>query len=98
MLSFRDGPKEQTRNLEIPGSLVSRAPRNDGRKPPPRRLRLHPFELRQLMPEPGELPLGVVAGVGAADVSGFVERDFTADMLDQRRDSVRLHGGQERIK
>src|SRR6185437_14500212 len=28
--SFRDGPKDQTRNLEIPGSLVSLAPRNDG--------------------------------------------------------------------
>src|SRR4051812_2100958 len=28
-LSFRDGPKDQTRNLEIPGSRW-RAPRNDG--------------------------------------------------------------------
>src|SRR5579872_3902641 len=28
--SFRDGPKDQTRNLEVPGSLVSLAPRNDG--------------------------------------------------------------------
>ena len=27
-LSFRDGPKDQTRNLEIPGSRF-RAPRND---------------------------------------------------------------------
>src|SRR6185437_2217467 len=27
--SFRDGPKDQTRNLEIPGSLVTLAPRND---------------------------------------------------------------------
>src|SRR5260370_13124903 len=27
--SFRDGPQDQTRNLEIPGSLVSLAPRND---------------------------------------------------------------------
>jgi hypothetical protein len=27
--SFRDGPKDQTRNLEIPGSRL-RAPRNDG--------------------------------------------------------------------
>src|SRR3982074_3402795 len=26
--SFRDGPKDQTRNLEIPGSLVSLAPWN----------------------------------------------------------------------
>src|SRR6202051_1051788 len=28
--SFRDGPKDQTRNLEIPGSLATLAPRNDG--------------------------------------------------------------------
>jgi len=28
--SFQDGPKDQTRNLEIPDSLVSLAPRNDG--------------------------------------------------------------------
>jgi hypothetical protein len=28
-LSFRAGPKDQTRNLENPGSLASRAPRND---------------------------------------------------------------------
>jgi len=27
--SFRDGPKDRTRNLEIPGSLVLLAPRND---------------------------------------------------------------------
>jgi hypothetical protein len=25
-LSFRDGPKDQTRNLEIPGSLLRSAP------------------------------------------------------------------------
>src|SRR6202051_2778574 len=29
--SFRDGPKDQTRNLEIPGSLATLAPRNDGK-------------------------------------------------------------------
>jgi glutathione S-transferase len=28
-MSFRDDPKDQTRNLEIPGSLASLAPRND---------------------------------------------------------------------
>jgi hypothetical protein len=28
---IRDGPMDQTRNLEIPGSLASFAPRNDGR-------------------------------------------------------------------
>ena len=31
--SFRDGPKDRTRNLVIPGSLVSLAPRNDEGKP-----------------------------------------------------------------
>src|SRR6185369_15598728 len=30
-----------------------------GFQPSPRRLRGHPFELRQLVPEPGELPFGV---------------------------------------
>ena len=30
--SFRDGPQDRTRNLEIPGSLVSLAPRNDDPK------------------------------------------------------------------
>jgi hypothetical protein len=30
VLSFRDGPKDQARNLEIPGSLASLTPRNDG--------------------------------------------------------------------
>ena len=29
LMSFRDGPKDQTRNLEIPGSLAALAPRND---------------------------------------------------------------------
>ena len=43
-----------------------------------RRLRLHPFELRQLVPEPGELPLGVVPGVGAADLGGLLQRDLAA--------------------
>src|SRR5258708_12918718 len=50
----------------IPGSLVLRAARNDVGKPPVRRLWCQPFELRQLMPEPGELPLGVMAGGRAA--------------------------------
>src|SRR6185312_6266559 len=39
---------------------------NDCGEPIPRRLRLYPFEFPQLVPEPGELSLGVMAGVGAA--------------------------------
>src|SRR3954463_12889075 len=37
-------------------------------KPRRRCFRLHPLKLRQLMPKPGELPFGVMAGVGAADL------------------------------
>jgi hypothetical protein len=35
MPSFRDGPQDQTRNLEIPGSLALLAPRNDRQIHPP---------------------------------------------------------------
>src|ERR1700687_3676830 len=38
-------------------------------EPRPRLVRLHPLKFRQLMPEPGELPLGVMAGIGAGDRS-----------------------------
>src|SRR5436305_7036995 len=42
--SFRGA--KRTRNLEIPGSLVSRAPRNDSLNPLSRRLRRDPLEFR----------------------------------------------------
>src|SRR5262249_25481698 len=51
-------------------------------QPPPRRLRLHPFEIRQLMPKPGELPLGIVAGIGAADLGGLLQCDLTVEIAD----------------
>src|ERR1700687_4054363 len=89
--------KARTRNLEIPGSLVSRAPRNDGCETPPRLLRIHPLALRHLMPEPGELPLGVMPGIGAADVSRLCERDLALEMPDQPRDAMGLHRRQQGI-
>ena len=76
------------------------APRIEARasQPLPRRLRLHPFEFRQLMPEPGELPLGVVPGVGAADLGGLLQADLALEMPDQRRHAMGLHRRQQRIE
>src|SRR6202142_905979 len=51
-------------------------------------LRLHPGEFRQLMPEPGELPLGVMPGVGAADVCRLFQGDFALQVPDQRRHAM----------
>ena len=56
-----------------------------------RLLRGHPFKLRQLVPEPGELPLGVMAGVGAANVRGLIEGDLATQMPDQRRHTMGFH-------
>src|SRR5579871_5020353 len=72
--------------------------RNDGRKPHPRRLRLQPLELRQLMPKPGELPLGVMPRIGAADLARLCQRDLALEMPDQRRHAMRLHRRQQRIE
>src|SRR3984957_15524746 len=69
-LSFRDGPKDQTRNPEIPGSLVSLAPRNDEQDPlapiarplPPRNrcgrcVRIFGLQTRVRSPIPAHPPL-----------------------------------------
>src|SRR5665213_1698061 len=72
--------------------------RNDCGEPIPRRTRLYPFEFRQLMPEPGELSLGVMAGIGAADRGRLVQRDLALQMPDQRRHAVGLHRWQQRIE
>src|SRR5215510_15559735 len=75
----------------VPYPRASSTLRNDGvpsngsLQPSPRRLRPHPFELRQLMPEPGELPLGIMAGIGAADCGGLCQGEFALQMLHQRR-------------
>src|ERR1700684_1467901 len=57
-------------------------------EPPPRLHRLHPLEFRQLVPEPGELPLGVMAGIGAADLGHLLPRDLALEMADQRRHAM----------
>ena len=67
-------------------------------QPRRRRFRLHPFELRQLVPEPGELPFGIVPRIGAADLGGFLERDLTFEMPQQRWHAMRFHRRQQRIK
>jgi hypothetical protein len=50
------------------------------------------------MPEPGELPLGVVAGVGAADHAASSSVISPAQMPDQRRHAMGLHRRQQRIE
>src|SRR6202022_758251 len=67
-------------------------------KPSPRLLRLHPLEFRQLMPKPGELPFGVVAGIGAADRRRLLKRDLSLKMPEQRRHAMGLHRRQQRIE
>src|SRR5258705_2205611 len=81
-------------NLEIPGSLVSLRPRNDAQEPFPSLLRLHPLEFGQLVPKPGELALGILARIGAADRRRLSQRDFPPEMLDQRGYAMGLHGRQ----
>src|SRR3954465_499988 len=61
------------------------------RQPFPCRLGLCPFEFRQLMPEPGELPLGVMAGVSAPDHRRLLARDLAPEMAHQPRHAMRLH-------
>src|SRR3954471_20337935 len=50
------------------------------------------------MPEPGELPLGVMAGIGAADFGGLFARDLAAEGADQGWYAMGLHRRQERIE
>src|SRR5260370_12278532 len=71
-------------NLETPGSLVSLAPRNDIFQPFLRVLRLHPPKFRELVPEPGELPLGILAGICAAAFRPLPPRGFAPPSPDQR--------------
>src|SRR5690242_15359434 len=63
-----------------------------------RRFRLHPGKLRQLMPKPGELALGVVSGVGLAKRRCLLKADRSPKVADQRRYAVRLHRRQERVE
>src|SRR3569623_2128863 len=60
-------------------------------QPRPRGFGRDPLELRQLVPEPCELALGVVAGVDLADGDGLVPRQLTRKMADQRWIAMRLH-------
>ena len=58
----------------------------------------HPGPVRQLMPHPGELPLGVAARVVLSALGRLRQRDLAVEMPDQPRHAVRLHGGQQRIE
>jgi hypothetical protein len=67
-------------------------------QPLSRRLRLHPGKFRQLMAEPGELPLGVVAGVGAALFRRLFQRDLSREVGDQPGHAMGLHRRQQGIE
>jgi enamine deaminase RidA (YjgF/YER057c/UK114 family) len=85
--SFRDGPQDQTRNLEIPGSLVSLAPRNDAEKTLENQfmLILQPAE----WPKPRGFSHGVaIDGPGrwivlAGQTGGDEKGDYQPDMAGQ---------------
>src|ERR1700712_363884 len=77
------------------GSARLRAGRNEGRKPPLRLFRPCPLEFRQLMPEPGELALGVMPGVSTPDRGRLLQRDLPGEMPDQRRHPMGLHRRQQ---
>ena len=68
------------RHFALTDAAPAMTPRSGSFLAIPRRLRLHPCKFRQLVPEPGELPLGVVAGVGAADLGGFLQPDLAFQM------------------
>src|SRR6266403_1222833 len=89
----------------MPGTRLHKAGHDDLTRiravlvePSPRLVRPHPFKFRQLVPEPGELPLGVMAGVGAADFGGLLARDLAAEVADQGRHAMGLHRRQQRIE
>ena len=63
-----------------------------------RRLRRDPFEALQLMARPGELALGVVAGIEFCALGGFGEREFSFQMGDEMRHAVRAHDRQRGVE
>src|SRR3954468_16337172 len=58
----------------------------------------HPLEFRQLVPEPGELPLGILAGRPAANYCRPPPCDLSPKVPDERGHAVRLHRRQQRIE
>src|ERR1700676_3352287 len=78
--------------------FASLTPRNDTSKPSARLVRLHPLKFRQLMPEPGELPLGVMAGIGAGDRSRLFNANVAPEVPEQRRHAMGLRRRQQRIE
>lgn len=80
----RTAPRDRMRKAKSGGGLTLRCPdvaslvraAKPRIQPFPRLIRLHPREFRQLMPEPGELPFGVMAGFGAADFSRLGKRNL----------------------
>lgn len=57
-----------------------------------------PCELRKLVPKPGELTLGVMTGIGLADLDSLFSRDLSGQISDQRRHAMGFHRRQQRIE
>ena len=62
------------------------------------RFGLKPCPARHLVAKPGDLPLGVAAGVGLAALGRLGERDLAREMPPQPRHAVRLHRRQHRVE
>src|SRR5258707_3161219 len=62
-----------------------------------RLFRLQPAKFRQLVPEPGELPLGILAGIGAAGLRRLLPPAFVPPIPDYRPHPLILPGRPQRI-
>src|SRR3954467_2360629 len=72
-----------------PEQSVDKLKRVAGLRPPPP---------RHLVAEPGELALGVAAGIRLTDRDGVLEGHLAAQVRDQRRDAVGAYGRQHRVE
>ena len=95
-------PMRNRRRGDHGGSVLPRALRRRLRKLRIERSRrvlgLDPLPVRQLVAEPGRLPLGVLPRVALAALGRLCERELAAKIADQPRHAVRLHGRQLRIE
>ena len=78
------------------GAKPASAP--SARRISPSALPARPRPIRQLVAKPGDLPLGVAAGVALAALGGLARARSRRQMADQPRHAVRLHGRQQRIE
>ena len=95
-------PRRHVRGLRVVVPLsASQSPRGGPESPQGAResaLGRHPGPVRQLMPRPGELPLGVAPCVVLRALGRLGERDLAGEVADQPRHAMRLHRRQQRIE